>query len=193
MKKRSAKLSKSASKKPTWNVSSNVSRKKRISVLRLREQNKDNVMRRNNRLKMRRISRSRLLKKPSVRQRRPSVRKRMKRKSRRKERQLLHKHRQTEKLIMLKMQANSKKLHPARPRTSKIIRSRKEKREKDKRVQGRVSLLKRHQSTLELLKRAIKMLKAKTEARAKRSENLRRQRNNSKKSPLTTVLRRSTK
>ena len=94
---------------------------------------------------------------------------------------------------MLQMLANSKKLHPVRPRPSKIIRSRKEKREKDKRVLGRVSLLKRHQSTLELLRRANKMLKAKTEARTKRSENLRRMRNNSKKSPLAPVLRRSTK
>ena len=193
MKKRNARLSKSASKRPTWSVSSNVSRKKRISVLRLREQNKDNVMRKNNRLKMRRFSRSRLLKKPSVRQRRPSVRKRMKRKSRRKERQRLHKHRQKEKLIMLKMQANSKKRHPVKLRPSKIIRSHKERREKDKKVRGRVSLLKRHQSTLQLLRKANKMLKAKTEARTKRSENLRRLRNNSKKSPLTTMLRRSTK
>ena len=78
-------------------------------------------------------------------------------------------------------------------RPSKIIRSRKERREKDKKVRGRVSLLKRHQLTQQLLKRANKMLKAKTEARAKGSENLRRLRNNSKKSPLAPVLRRFTK
>ena len=81
MKKRSAKLSKSASKRPTWIVSSNVNSKKRISVLRIIEQNKGNAMRRNNRLKTRRINRSRLLKMPSVIKRRPSVSKIKKRKS----------------------------------------------------------------------------------------------------------------
>ena len=95
---------------------------------------------------------------------------------------------------MLLILAKSKKLHPARPHPSKIIRSRKEKaKEKDKKVRERVSLLKRHLSTLVLKKKASKMLKVKTQARARRIANLRRLRNNSKKSPLAPVLKRSTK
>ena len=197
MKKRSAKLSKSASKRPTWNASSSVSSERRIFALRISGINKGNARIRNVRSKMRRISRSRLLKMPSVRQRRPSDKKRMRRKSwlsSRKERQLLHKQRQMEKLILLQMLVSNKKHHLARPRPSKIIRSRKERRKKDRRVRERVSLLKRHLSMLELQKMAKKIRRAKMEARAKRrTVSLRRLRKNSKKIPLAPVLRRSTK
>ena len=198
MKKRSAKLSKSASKRLTWNVSSNVSSERRINVPKIREHNKDNAKRRSARPKRRRTSKSRLLRKPGERLKRQSAKKRMRRKSwlsSRKERQRLLKHRPMVKLKLLQMLASSKKLHRERPCPSKIIRSRREKaRKKNKRVRERVSLLKRHLSTLELLKKANKRLKAKMEARArKRTENLRRMRNNSKKSPLTKVLKRSTK
>ena len=197
MKKRNAKLSKSASKRPTWNASSSVSSERRIFALRISGINKGNARIRNARSKMRRISRSRLLKMPSVRQRRPSDKKRMRRKSwlsSRKERQLLHKQRQMEKLILLQMLVSNKKHHLARPRPSKIIRSRKERRKKDRRVRGRVSLLKRHLSMQEHQKMANKMRRVKMEARAKRrTVSLRRLRKNSKKIPLAPVLRRSTK
>ena len=196
MKKRSARLSKSASKRPTLNASSSVFSERRIFELKLSGINKDSAMRRNARSKKIRISRSRLLKKPSVRQRRPSDKKRMKRKSwlsSRKERQLLHKHRPMEKLILLQMLVSSKKHHLVRLHPSKIIRSRKERRKKGRRVRGRVSLLKRLLSTLELQKKANKMRRAKMQARARKTANLKRLRNNSRKSLLAPALRRSTK
>ena len=198
MKKRNVRLSKSASKRPTWIVSSNVSSERRIFVLRTRGHSTGNARRRNDRKKTRRPSKSKLLKMQSVRQRRPSVRKRMRKRSwlsSRKERQRPLKLWLMAKVIMLLMLASSKKHHPARSHLSKIIRSRKEKaREKSKRVKGRASLPKRHLLTLELQRMANKMLKAITRAsETRKTENRRRMRNNSKKSPLVPVHRRSTK
>ena len=68
MKKRSAKLSKSASKRPTWNASSSVFSERRNNVLKYKGSNKDNANRRNARPKKRRISKSKLLKKPKEKQ-----------------------------------------------------------------------------------------------------------------------------